>query len=144
MGKIYEFMSGEHHEEYELLEQFKLSGSPEYFENFVSGISRHMEFEEKILFPIVESHTGETENLLLEEISLQHSRIRSLIQEIRLAITNPSANKTIPGFVSELEQLLTSHDSMEESDFYPWIDEYANSDEIKKAFEKLDSMKRNL
>jgi hemerythrin superfamily protein len=46
--------------------------------------------------------------------------------------------------VSELEQLLTSHDSMEESDFYPWIDEYANSDEIKKAFEKLDSMKRNI
>ena len=53
MGKIYEFMSGEHHDEYGMLEQFKITGSPEYFEKFASGILRHMEFEEKILFPIV-------------------------------------------------------------------------------------------
>ncbi|MCL4372089.1 hemerythrin domain-containing protein, partial [Candidatus Marsarchaeota archaeon] len=131
MGKVYEFMSGEHHEEYELLEQFKLSGSSEYFEKFVSGISRHMEFEEKILFQIVESHTGETVNPLLEEISLQHSRIRSLMQEISQMIKNPGSGENFDAPVSELEQLLNSHDSMEESDFYPWIDEYADPEEVK-------------
>jgi hemerythrin-like domain-containing protein len=144
MGKVYEFMSSEHHEEYKLLEQFKLSGSAEYFEKFVSGISKHMEFEEKILFPIVESHTGEINNPLLDEISLQHSRIKSLMQEINSAIKNPGSKEALDGAVSELEQLLNSHDSMEESDFYPWIDEYANSEELKNAFEKLGEIKPNI
>ncbi|OJI08097.1 MAG: hypothetical protein BK997_01155 [Candidatus Micrarchaeum sp. ARMAN-1] len=144
MGKIYEFMSGEHHDEYGLLEQFKTTGSPEYFDKFASGISRHMEFEEKILFPIVKSHTGETDNLLLDEISLQHSRIRSLIAEISQDIKNHDTGKALGASISELEQLLNSHDSMEESDFYPWIDEYANHEEIKSAFEKLNAMKPNI
>lgn len=145
MASVYNFMLAEHEDERILLEQFKNTGTKPAFDKFVEGISRHMAFEEDVLFGVVLRHTGEKDNMLLDEIALQHSRIKSLIKDVYANIqeqTNPS--DTVKGKVSELEELLRSHDSMEESDFYPWIDEFAAKEEINDAFEKLKQIKPNL
>ncbi|MEM0149927.1 MAG: hemerythrin domain-containing protein [Candidatus Micrarchaeaceae archaeon] len=133
-------MREEHDEEFNALEQFGKTGSRESFDTFNAGISRHIDFEEKVLFDIVRAKTGEKNPPLIEELALQHSRIRLLIKNI-YELLGKENTRGMHGFISDLTELVRAHDSMEESDFYPWLDENMSDAEINAAFEKRKRIK---
>ena len=134
-SSITEFMTEDHSRLYYILEEFigsKNQGEgKQLFLEFKSGIERHMKWEEDILFPIVRKKL-EDDSAMIDELLLQHGGIRDDLKEISASL---EARDT--SLESDLEQLLESHDKMEEEGIYPWIDDYVDDKARREALLKM-------
>ncbi len=132
---ISKFMSNDHSRLDYLFQEFlksqELGKSKQLFLEFEMGMERHIKWEEDVLFPLVRRKLGE-ESPMVDELLLQHKRIRGDIKEIsgRLGIRDA-------GLETDLEQLLISHDKMEEEGIYPWIDDYIDIGSKREAMSKM-------
>lgn len=88
----------------------------------VSHVARHMDFEERILFPIFESATrqdaGQGPTALLRD---EHDRIRSALAEMTHALAEAS-REPFARALGELEALLPGHNVREERVLYRVVD----------------------
>ena len=88
---------------------------------FESGLLRHLDLEEKSLFPLVEgAHSGEVHALRAE-----HDCIRAVVAELGLCCDLHTARKET---VERLVKMLREHAQREDATLYRWVDEEAPVD----------------
>lgn len=124
---ISEFMRQDHDRLDDVFKQFQTIKNQDVpkacsvFEDFLTGLHRHIMWEEEILFPafeaqaeMVQGHgpTGVMRN--------EHRQIKFLLEQIQ---TKVAEGDLTTGEAEEgLLQVLTAHNVKEEKVLYPWID----------------------
>lgn len=98
-----------------------------YFRKFKEGLIRHIEWEEQLLFPRFESATGMFNAGPTKVMVHEHVRIKSLLEEIEMAIAEGEECLTP---VESLLQLLGEHNMKEEKILYFQCDRLIPQDEI--------------
>ena len=136
MNGIYEFMSGDHRRLDALLAEAKnlcgsgdAGGAASKFEDFRHGLLRHIGWEEGILFGMVYEELEDRDVLIIDELKLQHARIREDLESIGEA----PCDKASEPLIADLVAVLDAHDRMEEEGFYPWLDESLDESRMGEA-----------
>ncbi|GBC85630.1 Iron-sulfur cluster repair protein YtfE [bacterium HR11] len=130
---VADFMSHDHDRLDALFEEFRrtktqdLPRARRLFDEFRSGLERHIVWEEDILFPAFEARTGMHEAGPTVVMRMEHRQIRELLAEIARAL---EAGRTdTDALEQDLLQVLGVHNSKEEGILYPWIDRELSDDE---------------
>lgn len=96
------------------------------FGRFARGLLRHIEFEEELLFPALETkagfppHAGPTAVMRAE-----HIEIRALIERLLSSIGDPSVDPN--PLRQRLQETLTPHNDKEEQILYPMSDQFLSA-----------------
>jgi len=101
------------------------------FAEFVCGLDRHIDMEERILFPVFEQTTGMTGGPTVV-MRHEHVEIRGLMQEGAAALARRDA-AGFTGAASGLREVVGEHNLKEERILYPMCDEAAGSDRERDA-----------
>ncbi|MGI0100624.1 MAG: hemerythrin domain-containing protein [Candidatus Micrarchaeaceae archaeon] len=132
---ISKFMSDDHSRLDSIFQEFKKSQkageAKQLFLEFEMGIKRHIGWEEDILFPLAKQKLG-NDSAMVDELIMQHRRIKDDIKEISSHLGTRNT-----GLETDLEQLLTGHDKMEEDGMYLWIDDYIEGKAKREALSKM-------
>lgn len=111
--------------------------SRELFREFKQGLERHIQWEEKILFPVFEGKTGMHDTGPTAVMREEHRQIRELLQTIEKRLGDGSAR------TDHEEALLTGHlglhNMKEERILYPAIDQSIGEPERKKIFLEIEN-----
>lgn len=126
----------------ELFHQFqalKLSDLPKathYFQEFKSGLERHIVWEEEIVFPAFEKRFGEYGGPT-EVMRWEHREIRNFLEELaeKLARNDTETEVEEVG----LQGVLCPHNHKEENIVYPMIDQVTEVAERKEIFARMGS-----
>lgn len=118
MDEIGDFLGGDHDRIDALLAGFRRDGAG--LEEFASALTRHIDWEEEILFPAFARKVGPESAPSIETMRLQHEEFRRQIEDIRRC---PADDATLRRNLEEvLEEALSDHNMAEENYIYPWID----------------------
>ncbi len=137
MEKISEFMGKDHRRLDGLLKEFNMvvksdmQRSKPLFHKFRAGLQRHIAWEEEVLFPVFESHTGMFSDGPTSIMRMEHHIIRELLGKIHLKIAAGQGNITELG--GKLKAVLEGHDKKEEMVLYPWFDRENTLTEEERA-----------
>ncbi len=93
------------------------------FAEFASGLSRHIDMEETVLFPFFEARTGMTEGPTAV-MRREHVEIRRLLAGITTALS-ASNNAAFTAGRGRLLEVLGAHNQKEEGILYPLSDRVA-------------------
>jgi regulator of cell morphogenesis and NO signaling len=127
MDEIGEFMSGDHDRIDALLEIFRGGGAG--LEEFAFALTRHMDWEEQILFPAFARKVGPESSPAIDTMRLQHEEFKRQIEDIRRC---SDADAALRGNLEDvLIESLADHNMAEEDYIYPWID--GALDPVEKA-----------
>jgi len=133
---VADFMSHDHDRLDALFEEFRqtktrdLQRAQRLWDEFRSGLERHIAWEEDLLFPAFEARTGMHATGPTVVMRMEHRQIQALLAEIAAAL---AAGRTDTDTLEqELLQVLGVHNSKEEGVLYPWIDREL-SDEEREA-----------
>ncbi|MDP3972125.1 MAG: hemerythrin domain-containing protein [Candidatus Nanopelagicales bacterium] len=133
MTSVSEFMSNDHDRLDALFAEFlsadEVETTVERLAAFDTGLRRHIEWEERILFPEFEQRTGMAESGPTSVMRIEHERIDALL----LLIGDRSRTAGAGPAVDELREVLTAHNLKEEMILYPWIDRELTDVEIATA-----------
>jgi iron-sulfur cluster repair protein YtfE (RIC family) len=95
------------------------------FAEFAAGLHRHIEIEERILFPVYEERTQITQGPT-QVMRFEHREIRRLMDAIAAALKEENAPHATEG-LGALVEILTGHNRKEERVLYPMTDELLGS-----------------
>lgn len=130
---VADFMSHDHDRLDALFEEFRRTKTQDpaqarrLWDEFRSGLERHIAWEEDVLFPAFEARTGMHETGPTVVMRMEHRQIRALLDEIAQAL---EAGRTdTDALEQDLLQVLGVHNSKEEGILYPWIDRELSDDE---------------
>ncbi len=93
---------------------------------FLREMERHIELEEKLLFPAFEEKTGMTRGPT-EMMRMEHDQMRAMFAQMRTAIEAKDAELYL-GVADTLLILLQQHNMKEESMMYPMLDAALDAD----------------
>lgn len=137
---------GEDHDRLDrIFEEFRKTKSAEkdkvkaLFHDFKTGLTRHIVWEEEILFPVFENKTAMQGLGPTAVMRTEHRRIKELLEKMHERIIKGGADN-LHQLENELLDVLVAHNDKEENILYPWID---NSVSDKEKEEMLTKM-RNL
>lgn len=122
MKIISEFMKADHKKLDEEMESvLKSNEKKELLRIFSLHLKKHMEFEEKILFPLFEKSTkngniSRPTSVLLKD----HSKIRNLLEKLEILVRD---KKSTHEKEQELFDTLRKHEKTEFGIVYPWLDQ---------------------
>ncbi|MGB6500789.1 MAG: hemerythrin domain-containing protein [Thermoplasmata archaeon] len=126
-----QMLSGDHRELDQKFEEFKatpvseMAQRRERFDRFATDLRRHIEVEERLLFPVFGE--GNSSRRLLVDLMLdEHRRIEEVLQRIHLRLD--AGPESTEGLEFELLNVLWAHDAREEESVYPWFDSHLPSD----------------
>ena len=119
MDEISEFMSGDHDRIDALLERFR-GGGGALLDEFASALTRHMEWEEQLLFPAFARKVGPESGPSIDTMRTQHEEFKRQIEEIRHCPIGDIVLRR--NLVEVLVESLADHNFAEEYYIYPWID----------------------
>lgn len=108
------------------------------FNEFKSGLERHIVWEEEILFPSFERKTGHSGGPT-EVMREEHRQIRGFLGAIADKLTS-DATDTAPEEVGLLS-VLEAHNQKEEGILYPMIDQMTGAEERIEIFSEMDQRK---
>ncbi len=99
----------------------------ELFESFRTDLLRHIEIEEKELFPrIVE--TDPAQRGLVERLQEEHLRIQETLRRLAEAV---DTGRGVPeDLAAQLIEVLWDHNAREEAWAYPWLDEHLTHEQV--------------
>jgi hemerythrin superfamily protein len=103
---IYQFFTNDHRRIDELLDKATAdltSVKEEYYQQFRTGLLKHIKMEEKILFPAAQKANGNVPLPLAAKLRLDHGALTSLM------VVSPS-----PEVIKVLRYVLDKHDLLEE------------------------------
>ena len=95
------------------------------FNAFKAGLLRHIEWEERLLFPKFELKTGMINQGPTVVMKNEHHLLKMILRAIDENINNPSVWE----FIEELEEVINNHNQKEEMILYPEIDNLFNEEE---------------
>ena len=125
----------------ELFGQFRSSktndpaAAREMFEEFKSGLERHIAWEEDILFPVFEAHTGMHETGPTAVMREEHRLIKHFLDTLgrKLQRGDLATDEDETGLLTILEE----HNSKEELILYPAIDRQVSVRERDDVFVRM-------
>lgn len=124
---IAEFMGQDHDRLDEIFKQFQESKSrdlgqaKEHFKAFLTGLQRHIVWEEEILFPVFEAHADMVQDHGPTAVMrIEHKQIKQFLDQIHETIA--AEDRRTENAERGLLEVLTSHNVKEEKILYPWID----------------------
>lgn len=85
---------------------------------FISGLRRHIAWEEEILFPAFEARTGMADAGPTAVMRMEHERIEQLLAALEIRADAGD----LDGLIADLVAILGAHNGKEEMILYPWID----------------------
>jgi len=119
MEEICEFMSGDHDRLDALLARSGGAAGVE-LDEFASLLVRHMDWEERLLFPALSRKVGADSVASADTMRLQHEEFKRQIEALRRC---PREDETLRrNLLGVLVEALSDHNFAEEYYIYPWID----------------------
>ncbi len=106
---------------------------------FVSGLHRHIRFEESVLFPEFERVSGTAPDRgPTAAMRVEHAEIQALLEEVGLA----AASGVRPAEMTraDLKALLHQHDLKEENVLYPMLDRALNAQDTDALVFRFQAM----
>jgi uncharacterized protein (DUF2249 family)/hemerythrin-like domain-containing protein len=129
MGRDHRRLDGIMSEVRSLVARGAVADAAARYEDYSTGLHRHIQMEEQVLFPAFEELTGMTEGPTVV-MRNEHVEIRGCLQAIRDALAAADATRAERN-IDALEAVLGDHDMKEEGMLYPMTDEAAGSDEAR-------------
>ena len=138
---IREFYEKDHDrldELFKTFQQLKRSDIPKakgVFEEFRSGLERHIVWEEDLLFPLWEKKTGRSEEGPTVVMRGEHRQIKQQLNAIhgKVLQRNPDSDQE----EQALLDILGSHNRKEERALYPAIDQVASPEDRETVFHNM-------
>ena len=122
--------------QFQLVKPHSRTRALKYFEEFRSGLERHIVWEEEIVFPAFEQKTGNSGGPT-EVMRWEHRQIRGYLSAIaeKLACGDDDTADDELGLVA----VLCPHNHKEEGILYPMIDRVTGPDERKRLFSEMNN-----
>lgn len=138
---IYSYLTKDHERLDDLLENFIVQLQDgklafDIFEQFNSGLKRHIQWEEELLFPLFENYTGSVNSGPTAVMRNEHIDIISLINTIADKQNNQI---TISNATTQLKTLLANHNFKEERILYPLMDKYFSGEEVAEGLKQMNA-----
>jgi uncharacterized protein (DUF2249 family)/hemerythrin-like domain-containing protein len=106
------------------------------WEEFSSGLRRHIRFEEEILFPAFEEKTGLPRDAGPTAVMrAEHRRIEGLLEAVAAVIAAPGP--AAAALRAQLDDLLLGHNEKEEMVLYPGIDNLLSAEECDELVARI-------
>ena len=104
-----------------------------YLKEFVTGLERHIGWEEKLLFPILEAKVGFAGPVAT--MRFEHEEIKKKLQELHTKVheENPESETA----EADLLYLLAQHNHKEEVVLYPLLDRLTSKVERERIFHQI-------
>lgn len=116
-------------------QQFKRSDPPKAqkcFAEFRSCWLQHMDWEEKIIFPLFEKKTGSDSST--QAMRMEHLQIKRQLESMSHKV---EAQAESDQEEAQLLSVLLDHHRQEEKTLYPAIDEVLSEEEIETVFTRM-------
>lgn len=122
--------------QFQATKQSDLAAAEPAYREFAAGLTRHILWEEHILFPLFDAKAGTAGLGPTAVMRMEHQRIIQLLE----AILHRIEHRDVSGDTEEaaLAELLTAHNQKEEHILYPLIDEHLSDEERQAVFTKMD------
>ena len=127
--------------QFQMTKNQDLSKAGEFFDQFQSGLKRHILWEEEILFPIFEDKTGIRDVGPTAVMRMEHKMIVDYLEQIHLKIQEGSSDTD--GEEASLLSTLSQHNQKEENILYPNIDRLLNPQERSEIYEKMEEISKS-
>jgi iron-sulfur cluster repair protein YtfE (RIC family) len=143
-GTISGFFQHDHERLDALLQSFQtlkpqnVSKAKEVFTQFKSGLERHIQWEENLLFPLWEEKTGMSDGGPTFVMRHEHRRIEEQLQAIDRNVAAEHADDAQSE--QALLALLTAHNLKEERVLYPAIDQVTTAEECRNILRKIQEL----
>lgn len=121
--------------QFQTLKRTEGAQATKHFAGFQSGLTRHIAWEEELLFPAFESKTGMRNTGPTAVMRMEHREIKQLLAVIADGIQNGVATDTEE---QQLLSVLGSHNEKEEGILYPAIDQHLSDSERAAVFAKME------
>ena len=102
------------------------------FAEFACGLNRHIDIEEKVLFPVFEQATGMRGGGPTHVMRIEHVEIRRRMEQIAAALRDGDAPGARAG-VDAMVETLSPHNMKEEHILYPMIDQRIGGERERDA-----------
>ena len=142
---IANFMEQDHDRLDEIFEHFqaiKPTDTPNAqsrFHEFVTGLRRHIVWEEDILFPVFEAQAEMVQDHGPTAVMRsEHRQIQSFLDQIQTKVAEGDFDTEEAE--QGLLQVLTSHNVKEEKILYPWIDNCVTEEERTSLLTQMENL----
>ncbi len=114
------------------------AAAKEKFKAFLKGLTRHIVWEEDVLFPLFEERTGMTDSGPTAVMRQEHRRIKGHLDAIhdKVRVGDPDSDAA----EKALLELLSAHNMKEESILYPAIDAGLDQAGLEAARKAMDAI----
>jgi iron-sulfur cluster repair protein YtfE (RIC family) len=125
-------------EQYRSLKHSNVQAAKDSFKRFLTGLQRHIVWEEELLFPVWERKSGMTGGGPTQVMRLEHRRIADLLNAIHEKVQ--ARNTGTEEEERQLVELLASHNMKEERILYPAIDQIVSAEERAGIFQAMKDL----
>lgn len=132
MAAIGDFMT-EDHDRIDALLDAGREGGGAALEAFASALARHIDWEEKSLFPALTAKAGAEAVPAADTMRLQHRDFTARIEEIRRSADSAERRRLF----ETLAEALSEHNFAEEAYIYPWMDSSLDPAETARLLAEL-------
>jgi iron-sulfur cluster repair protein YtfE (RIC family) len=145
MKDILKIMDQDHEEIAKLFTQFLLKVNSQsekgvsIFSLLKQNLNRHIQWEEKILFPLLEEQTGPPGLDTTFVLKNEHNQIITMFIDKIEALLTQKKYSEISTLAVGLEEMLTMHRKYENDIFYPWFDDKLEEIERVRLLKLLKS-----
>lgn len=141
---VMEFMGQDHDRLDEIFKEFQhvktsdTARAKTLFVEFLTGLQRHIVWEEELLFPLFENATGMRDQGPTAVMRMEHRQIKDFLKSIHDKIV--AGDTATDEFERGLLQVLTAHNQKEENILYPWIDNSVGEADREAVFTQMKSL----
>lgn len=128
--------------EFQELKEKNFQAAKKLFLEIKAELEGHMANEEKILFPLFESHTGFQGTGPTSTMRSEHKQISSLLNNLNALLMHRGTKKDERQekiLENRLLKILKTHEDKEEEIFYPWLDKMLPEGEKERAIAQMGS-----
>lgn len=124
--------------EFQALKRKDPAAAKEKFKGFLKGLTRHIVWEEDVLFPLFEQKTGMSDSGPTAVMRMEHRQIKGHLDAIhdKVRVADPDSDAS----EKALLEVLKDHNMKEEQILYPAIDmglDRSGIDSVQKAMDAI-------
>lgn len=139
MQSINSYLTDDHGTLDSLFEEFQSSKDQDtktandFLSRFTSALNRHLDWEEKILFPLYQQKVGEA--ALIRTLLAEHQEIRQWLSALSVKISQGDTDSSDEEHM--LVEELGGHNAREEYALYPQLDKLLTDEEKTQVFKAI-------
>lgn len=107
-----------------------------YFTAFAEGLKRHIDWEERLLFPVFEQQTGHRDTGPTAVMRYEHQLIVDVLDGLDKALKDNGGD--LDEMERRLAELLEAHNQKEEHMLYPMIDQLLSGEMAADIFTEIE------